>query len=319
MVSSQSLPNEQRVISSCSFGIKYVACICSVTNQSLYFKPGSGSSYSPTNRLTNFPSVNIALTQETVFPNCQPYTNLINSIMSTVLSWSTTCTSFMFYHFTKYNIIFHLIISVLLISKLQKLAITVSILQKVTSVHSQSLPSFIYHTATTAPDINTSNSLDEIFMSELSWIHAILVICFLIILGQSIVIYFLHKSKPSKNTKVQLELTSGGECVIIPLATLPLCPSYYQIQHPIIRKITASNFTSRQIIADWSPFDIVDKLSTKSISVPSRININYFQYRKLVKILKQPFCAYIMITHQGFSTVLQNEIDLSDTLDLSSI
>lgn len=87
-------------------------------------------------------------------------------------------------------------------------------------------------------------------MSELSWIHAILVICFLIIFIQLIFIYFLYKSKPSKNTKVTLELTSGSECVIIPLVTLPLCPSYYIIQQPIFHKLSASNFTSRQLKAD---------------------------------------------------------------------
>lgn len=186
----------------------------------------------------------------------------------------------------------------------------------VISVHSQSPPSFIYHKATPASDIKASSSLENVFKSELSWIHAILVICFIIMFIQLIVIYFLYKSKPSKNTKVILELTSGGECVTIPLLTLPLCPSYYLIQKQIIHNLSASNFTSRQLKADWSPFEIIYKLSNKSITVPSQIPVNYLKYRKLLKILKQPFCAYVMVTHQGFSTVIQDQVDSCDMLDL---
>lgn len=310
MVASQSIPNEQRVISSCSFGIKHVAYICSNLPFSFYLPQSLNGGNNAFNNLTNLSS--LKLRQAPVVPYFETY-SLINMFISILQSLSNTSFLFPFY---SYHLVLNLLICVLFMHRVKTLALALLIVKNVISVHSQSLPSFIYHKATPAPDIKASSSLENVFKSELSWIHAILVICFIIIFIQFIVIYFLYKSKPSKNTKVILELTSGGECVIIPLITLPLCPSYYLIQKPIIHKLSASNFTSRQLKADWSPFEIIDKLSNKSITVPSQIPVNYLKYRKLLKILKQPFCAYVMVTHQGFSTVIQDQVDSGDMLDL---
>lgn len=312
MVASQSLPNEQRVISSCSFGIKHVAYICSNLPYFSYLPQSLNGGNNVFNNLTNLSS--LKLKQTPVVPYFETYSTLINMFMS-ILLHSLSNSSFLF-PFYSYHLVFNLLICVLFMHRVKTLALALLIVKNITSVHSQSLPSFIYHKATPAPDIKASSSLENFFKSELSWIHAILVICFIIIFIQLIVIYFLYKSKPSKNTKVILELTSGGECVIIPLITLPLCPSYYLIQKPIIHRLSASNFTSRQLKADWSPFEIIDKLSNKSITVPSQIPVNYLIYRKLLKILKQPFCAYVMVTHQGFSTVIQDQVDSGDMLDL---
>lgn len=310
MVASQSPPNEQRVISSCLFGIKHVAYICSNLPYSSYLPQSLNGGNNVFNNLTNLSS--LKLKQAPVVPYFETY-SLINMFMSILQSLSNTSFLFPFY---SYQLVLNLLICVLFMHRVKTLALALLIVKNVTSVHSQSLPSFIYHKATPAPDIKASFSLENVFKSELSWIHAILVICFIIIFIQLIVIYFLYKSKPSKNTKVILELTSGGECVIITLLTLPLCPSYYLIQNPIIHKLSASNFTSRLLKADWSPFEIIDKLSNKSITVPSQIPVNYLKYRKLLKILKQPFCAYVMVTHQGFSTVIQDQVDSGDMLDL---
>lgn len=178
MVASQSLPNEQRVISSCSFGIKHVAynyiCYNLLVPDSFYLPQSLNGCNNAMNNLTNLYSPN--LKQAPVLSSFETYNTLINIFMSILKYLSNISLLFPFY---SYDLVHNLLICVLFMHRVKALALTLLITQSITSVNSQSLPSFIYHKATPAPDIKAPYSLEDVFMSELSWIHAILVICFL--------------------------------------------------------------------------------------------------------------------------------------------
>ena len=96
---------------------------------------------------------------------------------------------------------------------------------------------------------NDNPSLEQLLVSDISWVHGVIIVLIAIILIGCIGVYVLFRKRPSKQTILQLELTSGGECVIVPLIHLPLCPSYYKFTHPEIRDILVSEFPSFNLIA----------------------------------------------------------------------
>ena len=114
--------------------------------------------------------------------------------------------------------------------KIRKLVAMITVLKQISSVKSEA-PSFVYqvHPQTEAQQ---SSYFDEI-MADLSWNHAsvimsTIVICILL----TLVLHNWYKSKDLKCTKLMLEFTTGGECVVLPILNLPLCPSFWKIAPP---------------------------------------------------------------------------------------
>lgn len=240
---------------------------------------------------------------------------LIDGLINIPSSWPDTNAILIFT--TMGGTVVSLIFCVLALIKLRKLKIELLILQQVAQANSQTIPSFIYQAKTTAPVLKAPVSIEKLLISEISWIHAVFTVGFIIIIILCIIIFYLWRSRPSKETILQLEITSGGKCAIIPLLTLPLCPSYYKFQSPVIRNLTTSpNFLNFKLYADWDQFDVIDKQSSKTIQIPKVITLNWLNHSNVTKILKQPYCAYVMVTHQGFNTIItpsslsQNSCDL---------
>lgn len=69
-----------------------------------------------------------------------------------------------------------LIFCVLALIKLRKLKIELLILQQVAQANSQTIPSFIYQAKTTAPVLKAPVSIEELLISEISWIHAVVTV-----------------------------------------------------------------------------------------------------------------------------------------------
>lgn len=82
-----------------------------------------------------------------------------------------------------------------------------------------------------------------------------------------ILLIWLYHRKSVKPPFLALELTTGGECVLIPIMQLSFCPSYYDIKKPSIGTITVSDFPSSKIYANWSNFIVTDKRTDKTITV----------------------------------------------------
>ena len=117
-----------------------------------------------------------------------------------------------------------------------------------------------------------------------------------------VLLLFLLKRK---NETIQfLEITSGGDCVTIPIIYLPLCPSCLNISQVDIEDVNLASFPSCTMFVKWNNFHITNKLNSKSINVKDFFSISFFQYLALRKIIQQPFCAYALIGHQKMFTPL---------------
>lgn len=73
----------------------------------------------------------------------------------------------------------------------------------------------------------------------------------------------------------------GGDCVLIPLVQLSLCPSYYTITIPSILDISASKCPSFYLDATWETFFVTDKQTETTLTVPSKFKLNPNAHRKL--------------------------------------
>lgn len=193
--------------------------------------------------------------------------------------------------------------------KVRKMATAMFILQQVSQAKSQTVPSFIYHAPTTRQNSadDETNIINNFISSEFSWIHASVVLSITVLVLLVIIMIFVYKKKSKKATIIALEITSGGNCVIVPVVSLSLCPSYWDITTPNIPRVTMSSFPSCKLFTTWRNFTITNKLTGQSIAVPSAIDVDFFTWRKLKIILSQPFCAYVVIIHHGYLSLLQNQ------------
>lgn len=202
--------------------------------------------------------------------------------------------------------VFALECSILLFCKLRKMHIALMLLQSVHQVKSDiaTNPSFnlVYNRlATTAPETESSTSW---LKDEFSLLHASIIsgiLCFILII---IIFTWLYQRKYKKHSFLALELTSGGDCVLLPIMHLSLCPSYYDIPKPTIGDISISPFPYNKVYANWLNFGITDKRTDKTICVPTVISTNIFTGYKITQILKQPFSAYIVLIHHNYAHAL---------------
>ena len=142
-------------------------------------------------------------------------------------------------------------------------------------------------------------------------VHGIFAFLITLVIIQCIFIVCPWYKRPSKQTILNLDLTLRADGIVILLIKLPLFLSYYTFKHPYIKEL----FPSHRLIAYWSPFVVKDNQSSKTVSIHNQISVNYFTHMKFVKILKQPFCAYLYVHHQGFSTLVPQTYDVDDIVE----
>ena len=119
----------------------------------------------------------------------------------------------------------------------------------------------------------------------------------------SIFVLVLVVKRKNRNTTVMLELKSGGSRVSIPVTFFPLRPSFFWvIQPPItIQKISLEDLPSTNLNIEWPGFKVTNKLIRQNLKINTDIKLGIFTYFKVKRILSQPFCAYILIVHQGLA------------------
>lgn len=198
--------------------------------------------------------------------------------------------------------------------KLRSLAAALFLLQQVSRSKSMTPPIFQYELPSTpAPE---SDTISLAIFEEFSWIHASLVLnvfTVFILLG---IVSMLWKRKPN-GTFLYLELTNSTNCTLIPIMHLPLCPSYWDIHHPRdISDLSLAPLPSCKLLADWPGFKVTNKLTRNSISVATTVNLNIWQYFAVKKLLQQPFCAHLLIGHQGlFQPLCPKETKILDKIN----
>ena len=179
---------------------------------------------------------------------------------------------------------------------------------EISNVKSQTIPSFIYKSENTMGDTVQEPSL-EWFNDEFKLSHVSVIMGVVIIIQLLIIIFCFCRFKSCKSSSLSLELTSGGDCVVIPLLHLSLCPSYYQISPPVIDDVSISAFSSSKLFLSWAKFTVTDKRTNKIVNVPSTISLSWVTYYRVKKILKQPFSAYTLLVHQNDAYVLNDLVN----------
>lgn len=186
--------------------------------------------------------------------------------------------------------------------KLRALKTSLLVLQQVHNVHTKpTQPSFLFPVKETD---NTSLSIQNA-LNQFSWVHGTLIIGIVTCVILIVILVILVK-RTDRNTTVMLEITSGGSCVAIPVTYFPLCPSYWEIQPPnTIHKISLENLPSRTLNVEWPGFKVINKLTRQQLTINTKIQLGIITYFTVKRILKQPFCAYILIVHQGLAFPLR--------------
>lgn len=184
--------------------------------------------------------------------------------------------------------------------KVRKILAIISILQQVKQVKSESaLPSFVYKPFQPA---TSSPTEFESLLQEFSWNHASVLLSSIVISVLFVFsMYHWFSKRNLKCTQIILELTTGGECVLVPVLTLPLCPSFWQIDPPSqIHSISVnlSLFASKMFI-NWSDFSVTNIKGTRAINVKSQIKLDLYTAYKAKRITEQPFDVHILISHHG--------------------
>lgn len=187
------------------------------------------------------------------------------------------------------------------IIRLRNMAATIAILKQCKSVTSlpTSAPSFIYKTEKPA-NLESNGVLWDFDIAVLSWEHAIFAfLVFMCILIISIL--FKLRSKSHVEPKLCIEITNTQRCIIIDLATLPLCPSHCMIQAPtsITDIDVGGSYLQPTLISKWENFTITDSISQKTISVSEVKEISILEARKLKAIIKHPFFVHLYVWHHG--------------------
>lgn len=237
---------------------------------------------------------------------------LLSGDISVQSIWPTTNDILIFSCMGTIGLLF--LVCIYLVFKTRNMATALLVLQQVSKVKSKEIPSFIYNklpTSTPTPGKNDTFDIKKFILSEFTWIHASVVLSVLVLLFLCLVLCYLYQTRQKKGTTVILEVTSGGTCVTIPIVSLSLCPSYYDFTVPIVQDVSLAPFPQCRIFVLFSAFRITNKLTNQSVQLPNSFSIGPLTRRKLKTILQQPFCAYVLVTHQGFSTVLSNKAQFS--------
>lgn len=117
-----------------------------------------------------------------------------------------------------------------------------------------------------------------------------------------------NKFKQTHKTTLHMELTSGTDCILIPLLTLPLCPDNWNIQPP--QDIQHINVRRTYIIwanlsLDAPDFIIENTHTNKRINIPTTILISPLKAHRLRNLLAQPYTVYFLLSHHQYFRLLQ--------------
>lgn len=181
--------------------------------------------------------------------------------------------------------------------RLRKLAVMLLVLQQAQSIKSLSteVPSFVYKTNNISPP----PPMWQIDFDP-SWEHAIFLLCFINFVA--FVLYALKQSYYKHHSTIQLEITCGDNCVLIPVLTLPLCPSYCQINLP--SEICSLQITglwyNRKLSLQWPNFQVTNSITNQCLLIPEHLSVSLIQFYKLRQILQKPFFVYLHVEHNNF-------------------
>ena len=146
----------------------------------------------------------------------------------------------------------------------------------------------------------SSPSWTTVLSETLRWEHALFILSVLSLIGTTLLLCKKFKEGP-KNTRICIEITIGLQCVIVEVLSLPLCPSYFNIRYPsAITDLKISGVFQPILSINWPNFQVINIMTEHKIIVPYKISISIMTAVRLRKILKESFCANIVILHHNY-------------------
>ena len=115
------------------------------------------------------------------------------------------------------------------------------------------------------------------------------------------------KSKSNTEPKICIEVTNTQRCIVIELATLPLCPSHCMIPTPtsVTDIDVGGSILHPTLISKWENFRITDSITQKVVSVPEMKDIGLLEAYKLKAIIRHPFFVHLYLQdHCSFEKLM---------------
>ena len=114
----------------------------------------------------------------------------------------------------------------------------------------------------------------------------------IIVIGLLTMLFIAYKyvTRQIRHANISLEITSGKDCVIVPLATVPYCPKFYHCQ-------AGDNFSNFKVIGWVRPilvwckgsFKATHLLDNSQLGIPQSVNVSIIQGLKLREIFRGQF------------------------------
>ncbi|XP_069107346.1 uncharacterized protein, partial [Argopecten irradians] len=166
------------------------------------------------------------------------------------------------------------------------------------------IPNFHYKPL---PEITTMSMFTDHVYNSLQTPWPYVTLSFLTTAFVLISIYFIwSKFKASNKTSIHVELTTGSECVLITVASLPLCPDNWTITPPIdITSIQVTGKIFPVIHFHWSEFSVIHNHTKHRIYPKHKLHVSHIKAHKIARIVKQPYAAYILLSHHGYFHILK--------------
>lgn len=160
-----------------------------------------------------------------------------------------------------------------------------------------SVPSFHYSSLLDTQPTNPTVT-DHVYRSFLTpWPYVTLSVLTSIFIVVSAYVLW-QKFKSDHKTCLFLEITTGSECSLIKVATLSLCPYNWSIQPPQdISGITLSGTFLPCVHIEWTGLSITNMTTKRTVMPQNIVRVSPFKARKLARILRQPYTAYIIMCH----------------------
>lgn len=188
--------------------------------------------------------------------------------------------------------IFNTIWLIFLFCKFKTLA-TALLLTKSTSAS----PTFYFTQPTTT--IETNTLWDVLLKDQVQWDHFAITLLLINLLLLAVIVKKIF-GRRNIHTNVYLEITNGKACVTVKALSVPLCLSHWHVQPPaMIDNIIVLGSFRPKLAVNWPKFAFTSKLTSTSLQVPGLISISYYQAYRLRKILKESYCAYIVMAHKN--------------------
>ena len=183
--------------------------------------------------------------------------------------------------------------------KLKILALTIATLQQVkkSEALSQFGGTFNYGT-TKKPVISNECSFNDKVLS-LPLLQTVPYIVIIIV----VTIYLLLKIyNRQKHTTLYLEITSGFNCVLLKVKDLHMCPNnwHFKASKTLLDIELIGKFKQNANI-QWGDLAITNLQTGQNIVLSDHIFLTPWQSFKICKILKQPFQAYLLLSHNQLS------------------